>query len=225
MLSPKAQLNLKHAREYFREHLCVGDYYSAGQEVDGQWIGLGAEKLGLKGTVTEASFLALCEGKHPVTSDRLTLRMNSQRRENGKTVANRRVFYDFTISPPKSVSVVGLYQDDRILEVHSRAIRQAMLELEKFAATRVRKDGQRGDRITGNFITAMFQHETSRALDPHLHAHCVVLNATFDETEKRWKALEVSAMYRAQKFVENCYYHELCRGLLSGSRKLDQVEG
>jgi len=55
----------------------------------------------------------------------LTLRKNSfRRKEDGKTVANRRVFYDFTISPPKSVSVVALYQDDRILELHNRAVRE-----------------------------------------------------------------------------------------------------
>jgi hypothetical protein len=33
MLRPKPQLNLQNAREYFREHLCVGDYYSEGQKV------------------------------------------------------------------------------------------------------------------------------------------------------------------------------------------------
>jgi hypothetical protein len=73
MLTPKPQLNLQHAREYFREHLCVGDYYAAGQKVTGEWCGLGAEKLGLKGTVKEAEFLALCEGLNPATGDRLTI--------------------------------------------------------------------------------------------------------------------------------------------------------
>lgn len=48
MLRPKPQLNLQNAREYFREHLCVGDYYSEGQKVTGEWLGVGAERLGLK---------------------------------------------------------------------------------------------------------------------------------------------------------------------------------
>ena len=213
MLSPKAQLNLKSAKEYFREHLCVGDYYAAGQTVTGEWFGLGAEKFGLKGAVGEEAFLALCEGLHPATGQRLTQRKNSKRQEAGKTVANRRVFYDFTISPPKSVSVVSLSQDGRIIELHNRAVRQAMLELEKFAETRVRKSGQNGDRVTGNIIGAAFRHDTSRELDPHLHTHCVVLNATFDPVENRWKALGAVGMYRAQKFAENCYYHELAKGL------------
>jgi conjugative relaxase-like TrwC/TraI family protein len=213
MLSPKTQLNLKSAKEYFREHLCVGDYYAAGQTVTGEWFGIGAEKFGLKGAVTEAAFLALCEGLHPATGQRLTQRKNSKRWEAGKTVANRRVFYDFTISPPKSVSVVALCQDVRIIELHNQAVRQAMSELEKFAETRVRKSGQNGDRVTGNIIGAAFRHDTSRELDPHLHTHCVVLNATFDPMENRWKALGAVGMYRAQKFAENCYYHDLAKGL------------
>ena len=57
MLMPKAQSNLKNARDYFREHLCVGDYYAAGQTISGEWIGAGAEMLGLAGQVREKEFL------------------------------------------------------------------------------------------------------------------------------------------------------------------------
>jgi conjugative relaxase-like TrwC/TraI family protein len=162
MLTPKPQLNLHNAREYFREHLCVEDYYSEGQVVSGEWLGLGAEKLALRGRVAEKEFLALCDGLPPTTGERLTLRKNSNRLDGDKVVANRRIFYDFTISPPKSVSVVALRQDDRIIELHNRAVRFAMTELEKFAETRVRKSDQNGERVTGNCVTACFRHDTSR---------------------------------------------------------------
>ncbi len=213
MLRPKPQLNLRNAREYFREHLCVGDYYSEDQEVRGEWIGTGAQKLGLEGPVHEKDFLALCEGRNPETGNRLTQRLNTVRRENGKLTANRRIFHDFTLSPPKSVSIVALCDDKRIVELHEQAAKRAMAELEKFAETRVRKGKQQGERVTGNMVAACFRHETSRALDPHLHTHCVVFNATFDPVEGRWKALQTAGMYRAQKFAENVYYHELSRGL------------
>ncbi|HZP59611.1 MAG TPA: MobF family relaxase [Opitutaceae bacterium] len=213
MLSPKPQLSLRNAKEYFREHLCVGDYYAEGQKIAGEWFGEAAEKLGLRGEVGEKEFLALCEGLNPVTGERLTARKNSTRVEDGEVAPNRRIFYDFTFSPPKSVSIVALYQDVRIIELHNRAVRMAMLELEKCAQTRVRKGGQDSDRVTGNLVGASFQHDTSRELDPHLHTHCVVMNATFDAAENRWKALQASGMYHARKFAENAYYHELCQGL------------
>jgi conjugative relaxase-like TrwC/TraI family protein len=214
MIQPRIQFSLVNARQYFREHLSVGDYYSEGMKVTGDWLGQGAKKLGLGGTVNESAFIALCEGKNPATGQKLGQRMNTIRQDAGKdTVANRRIFYDFAIAPPKSVSVVALYQDDRIVALHNEAVRQTMLELEQFAETRVRKDGQNGERVTGNLVTACFRHDTSRELDPHLHTHCAVFNATFDPVESRWKALHPAGMYRAQSFATNFYRHELCKGL------------
>lgn len=213
MLTAKPQLNLHNAREYFREHLRVGDYYAAGRTILGEWFGVGAEKLGLRGEVGEQAFLALCEGRRPDAEERLTARRNTVRESAGGQVANRRVFYDLTFSPPKSVSVLGLIQDDRILALHDRAVRLVLSELEKFAETRVRRDGSETERATGNMVAALFRHDTSRELDPHLHTHCVLFNATFDPVEQRWKALQAATLYRAQRFAENLYYHELAKGL------------
>ena len=56
------------------------------------------------------------------------------------------VLFDHTIAPPKCVSVVGLYQDERILALYEQAVRQAMFELEKRSETRVRMLGHNGER-------------------------------------------------------------------------------
>ena len=92
-----------------------------------------------------------------------------------------------------------LGDDERIFEAHARAVRVALKEFEDFAATRVRIGGARNERLTGNFAAALFTHDTSRALDPHLHTHCIVFNATFDPVENRWKALENYELLRAQE--------------------------
>ena len=219
VLSPKTQYNLKNAKEYFEEHLCVGDYYSEGERIAGQWIGKGAAMLGLRERVTRDEFLRLCENLHPQTGELLTQRRKTIRREldeNGdeRETANRRVFYDFTFSPPKDVSILALVgADQRITAAHDRAVNCAVAELEQFAATRVRSAGALSDRCTGNVIGAIFRHDTSRALDPHLHSHCILFNATHDAVENRWKALQNYEMLAAQKYVENVYYHELAREL------------
>ncbi len=44
---------------------------------------------------------------YAVTGETLTQRLNTTRAAAGKDAANRRIFYDFTFSPPKSVSLVG----------------------------------------------------------------------------------------------------------------------
>ena len=81
------------------------------------------------------------------------------------------------------------------------------------ATTRIRIGKADCDRSTGNFVAATFTHDTSRALDPHLHTHCIIFNATFDAVENRWKALQNYELLRARKFAENVYYHELARKL------------
>jgi conjugative relaxase-like TrwC/TraI family protein len=219
MLSPRAQYSVGDAKKYFREHLSLGDYYTEGQRVPGQWYGKGAEALGLSGVTTEGPFVRLCDNLHPQTGRRLTQRQNTNRTETGvdgleRETANRRVFYDFTFSPPKSVSIAALAGDDaRIVRAHEEAVAATLNELQALAATRVRSKGQCADRPTSNIVAAIFRHDTSRALDPHLHSHCIVFNATFDPVERRWKALQNHDMLQAQKFIESVYYHELAREL------------
>jgi conjugative relaxase-like TrwC/TraI family protein len=219
MLATKAQYRLPNAKEYFKAHLSVGDYYAEGQQVLGQWFGDGAEQLGLSGVTRQDEFVRLCENLHPQTGQRLTVRQKTTRMDIGpdgkpRKNTNRRVFYDFTFSPAKSVSIAALVgQDQRIVEAHERAVTAALNQLQAFASTRVRKNGQCTDRTTGNIVAAVFRHDTSRALDPHLHTHCIVFNTTFDPVEDRWKALQNHDMLFAHKFVENVYYHELARRL------------
>ena len=72
MVTAKTQYNLKNAEEYFEEHSAVGDYYDEGQRIAGEWIGVGAERLGLAGKVRAEDFLRLCENQHPSSGETLT---------------------------------------------------------------------------------------------------------------------------------------------------------
>ena len=208
MFTAVAQKNLADAEGYFDEHLAQNDYYAAGEIRPGKWIGAGAERLGLNNAVTRDQFHALCENKNPNDDKRLTLR---QEKTN-----QRRVFYDFTCSAPKSVSVLAVtMDDDRLVSAHEEATRIAFRELETFAATRVRKQGNQRDRTTGNLVAAAFTHTSSRALDPLLHTHLTVFNATFDETEKCWKALQAGGMYDAIRYNTAVYRNELAKRVQS----------
>ena len=214
MISPFTQTDVAGVRQYFKEHLAVGDYYSQKNTATGQWFGEGAARLNLTGKVEETAFMDLCAGNDPNTGKRLTARRNSVRHEDGKRVANKRVLFDWTISPPKSVSLAALLQDSRIIAAHDRAVSATLRELESFAETRVRRDGAAdGSRPTGNLVAACFRHDTSRELDPQLHTHCVIFNATYDSVEARWKALQTHGMFKARRFANGVYEHELCREL------------
>jgi len=114
---------LKNAEQYFGEHLSVGDYYDEGQKTCGEWVGQGVRKLSLNSRVVAEDFVALCENKDPQTGKRLTARLKCLRSDGLNVTANRRIFYDFRFSPPKSLSIVGLVaQDGRVIEAHHRAL-------------------------------------------------------------------------------------------------------
>ncbi|EIW9148248.1 TPA: relaxase domain-containing protein, partial [Klebsiella pneumoniae] len=55
------------------------------------------------------------------------------------------------------------------------------------ASTRVKKDGVSETVLTGNLIIARFNHDTSRAQDPQIHTHSVVINAT--QNGDKWQTL------------------------------------
>jgi hypothetical protein len=101
MISPQPQNNLRNAKEYFREHLAVGDYcavknaeyFTQENTVIGERFGAGATRLNLTGNIAESAFLAWCESNDPAIGERLTARRNSVRRKGASVVANRRIFY------------------------------------------------------------------------------------------------------------------------------------
>jgi len=65
MLRVVASVSAGQAKQYYTQGLSREDYYSEGQEVIGQWQGLGAERLGLSGRVDQRSFDALADNLKP----------------------------------------------------------------------------------------------------------------------------------------------------------------
>ncbi|WP_205411433.1 conjugative transfer relaxase/helicase TraI [Candidatus Fukatsuia symbiotica] len=77
--------------------------------------------------------------------------------------------------------------DPRFIEAHHAAVSVAMQEVETLSCARITKDKKTATVLTGNIIAALYHHDTSRDLDPQLHTHVLVLNATY--AEGKWRAL------------------------------------
>jgi len=126
-----------------------------------------------------------------------------------KPVSNRVAFFDFQCSAQKSVSLLAvLGGDKRLRTAHEEASRIALSELERFAARQRNTLLQRHSEVTGNICAAAFTHDASRALDPHLHTHFVIANATCDRTGK-WYALNEYEMVRAVRYTGKVYQNEM----------------
>ncbi|MCA9038131.1 MAG: relaxase domain-containing protein, partial [Planctomycetaceae bacterium] len=179
--------NAASAESYYSQ----ADYYLDEEAVPARWHGQAAVLLGLQGDVAFEHFASLCRNQHPFTGQRVTEAMR----------ANRRVGFDMTFSVSKSLSVMhSLVGDDRILRAFRESVHETMQLVEADAAVRVRKDGKNEDRQTNNLVYADFVHQLSRPSaesstpSPHLHAHVVVLNQSFDPVEGVWKAIQAATL-------------------------------
>src|SRR5215831_4183717 len=198
---------------YSARHLEHSDYYAEDERVIGQWHGRGAQVLGLSGDVNSEQFEAIRQGVDPHSGEFLRQRQSADRvAADGTTQSHGRNLYDFTISAPKSISIMAqLAGDDRFIEAHQKAVGEALKEMESYAATRVRQDGANEDRTTGNLVIAVYHHDTSRELDPQLHTHAVAGNMTWDGIEGRWKALQASDIYERRAYLTEVYRNSLAR--------------
>lgn len=196
MIRITQQDSAKSAKSYYT----TADYYSEGQELVGSWGGLGAARLGLKGTVDKFSFERLCDNLDPRTGEPLTVRTRSE----------RTVGYDFTFSVPKSVSLLyALSGDQDILAAFRSAVDETMRDIEAEMKTRVRRGRLDCDRTTGNMVWAEFIHTTSRPVDglpdPQIHSHVFVANSTWDDEEQRWKAGQFRELKRDAPYFQAAF--------------------
>ena len=200
----------RHAKDYYTEHMSRSDYYlKSSPEMAGQWHGLGADLLGLDGTVDKERYFALCDNHNPATGGQLT----------PHSKGNRRVLYDFTFDAPKSVTLaLELGGDDRILAAFRAAVEDTMSEMEAGIQTRVRSRKRNESRDTANMVWGEFIHRTTRPVreadgsltpDPQLHCHATVFNATYDTEESKWKAAEFSNLVRDKGYYQAAFHSRL----------------
>ncbi len=195
-----ALTNAAQAASYYE----ADDYYAEGGLAPSEWLGQGARALNLAGAVDHEQFARLLAG-HVAGQTLGTMREGEWEHRPG---------WDVTFSAPKSVSIMAeVAGDRRLIAAHERAVKTALgLAEQHFSATRIREDGAIRREATGNLVIASFRHGTSRALDPQLHTHNIILNMTRDEAGQ-WRSLEPRAFYQMQKQMGAIYRQELAAGV------------
>jgi conjugative relaxase-like TrwC/TraI family protein len=182
----------------------VDDYYA--KTLDSNvWQGKGAENLGLHGVVDSMRFRELLAGEidEQTHIGQGCVRLDSK----------ERLGIDLTFSAPKSVSLQALVHGDiEIIKAHEYAVERAIEMAEMKAAARKKIQGKSMIETTGNLVVAKFRHETSRAQDPQLHTHAIVLNMT-QRQDGQWRALKNDEIIKSTRFLGAVYNSELAEGL------------
>jgi len=189
--------------EYYAREVADGleDYYAGAGEAPGVWTGVGASVAGFSGTVTsDALALAFGDARHPVSGVRL----------GGGWRAEGVIGFDATFSAPKSVSLLFALGDPelraQVRAAHVTAVEDAGLAyLEEHAAFTRR--GRNGVMVmdTDGLVIARFEHRTSRALDPQLHSHCLILNRVCDTSDGSWRSLHGRPLFEEAKTAGMLY--------------------
>jgi conjugative relaxase-like TrwC/TraI family protein len=166
----------------------VEDYYLASEEEGGRWLGQGTRALGVSGLGARDEVEAIFAGRHPVSGEQL-----GQRPRRNTIRA-----YDLTFSAPKTVSLLaslgGTEQERAVIDAHESAVRATLALIEERTTTRAGHNGVRRLDIGGLAVLAV-RHRTSRALDPQLHTHALVM-ARVQGQDGRWRALDATTMMR-----------------------------
>src|SRR6266545_7334459 len=205
-VTPVLSIGVMKARafEYYAREVAAGleDYYAGTGEAPGVWTGRGAEAAGIAGEATGESLeRAFGDASHPESGEQLG---RPWREPDGV------IGYDATFSAPKSVSVLfaigGPEVRAEVRAAHVAAVEEAGLAyLEDHAA--LTRRGRNGVMVTDTegLVVARFEHRTSRALDPQLHSHCLILNKVRDARDGSWRALHGRPLFDEAKTAGMLY--------------------
>jgi conjugative relaxase-like TrwC/TraI family protein len=182
MLTISRPLSARQVANYHAEEFCNSrdNYYSQGEEIQGEWHGRLAQEWGLTGAVSEEHFQRLAEGYHPVTNEALVRHQTAHVMTNaqGESVhtMEHRAGWDATFSAPKSVSLTALVGgDEQVRAAHRESVRIALDEIERYVQARL--GNVRAPETTGRWVAATFEHDSARPVDgypaPQLHTHAV----------------------------------------------------
>ncbi len=184
---------------YYLELASV-EYYLKGGEPPGLWFGRGAVSLGLEGTADKKDIANLAKGLSPNGKKKLIQLQKGKEHQAG---------WDLTFSAPKSVSVVWAVGDAelrrKIQQCHDEAVRKTLEYIQDNLLTS--RTGKGGKQIVqADMVAVTFQHGTSRAADPQLHTHSLIMNLAVSDGKTRtilskplyqWK-MTLGALYRSE---------------------------
>ena len=181
----------------------VGYYTGRDGELAGRWAAGGSMSVTVGAAVTPEQLTASLSAVDPGSGERL-----GRRYTPGGTYVDRlgvtrrrRKFsaYDMVYAPPKSVSAAWALADDDIRKEIEAAWDRSVGAVVGFVqaeavVSRSGTNGVRREEVPAGATIARFDHYTSRAGDPHVHAHLLVHNRVLC-SDGKWRTLDGRFLY------------------------------
>jgi conjugative relaxase-like TrwC/TraI family protein len=170
--------------------------------VTGQPLGRQPNRAHLSLAKRVAERVAAIAADHsPAERSEETARIEAEERATGGRFRSPVAGFDLTFSPSKSVSVAWALADRdlkaQIYACHRRAIEVVLTYAEREVFhSRSGTNGVVQEDIEGVVATA-FSHWDSRAGDPQLHDHVVVVNRARSVSDRAWRTLDSRGLFKS----------------------------
>ncbi|HCF1624160.1 TPA: AAA family ATPase [Pseudomonas aeruginosa] len=181
-----------------------------------EYLGQGAEAMGLGITPQDGDYAALMSGINPRTRESYVLKRRQDQLERGTGTAG----FSTSLNVDKTLSLVyaSLPREQQI--IFERAMMEASRRTFEYAEKQgyfgYRLGAQGVDRYAGKAMAASYLHFTNRNQEPHLHVHIEIPNACLTPDGER-RPLDGGELYKRQgEFAAlfDCYLaHALGRDL------------
>ena len=181
----------------------VGYYTGRDGELAGRWAAAGSMSVTVGAAVTPQQLTASLSAVDPGTGERLGRRYTPGGTyvDNLGVTRRRRKFsaYDMVYAPPKSVSAAWALADPATRKEIEAAWDRSVGAVVGFVqaeavASRSGTNGVRREEVPAGATIARFDHYTSRAGDPHVHAHLLVHNRV-QCSDGKWRTLDGRLLY------------------------------
>ncbi len=210
--------------DYLKENMELEKYYN-GTDIERtsyeKGIYFGGKSLGIDGKIVENEFKDILDGKDVLSKNLY---------ERGRK--NRRVGFDLTLSPDKTLSLLWARCDEpkrrQLEESFATSCEETIEYIEKHILHDCVRRGPGGilREAPKELTWALFQHGTSRANDPQLHMHCILMNQA-KRQDGSYGAVEAKAMFEKQSEIRNVFDLSLAKNLKEhlGLKVIQHKEG
>ncbi|MFU6554502.1 MobF family relaxase [Pseudomonas aeruginosa] len=162
-----------------------------------EYLGQGAEAMGLGITPQDGDYAALMGGVNPRTGESYVLKRRKDQLERGTGTAG----FSTSLNVDKTLSLVyaSLPREQQIIfeRAMMEASRRAFEYAEKQGYFGYRLGAQGVDRYAGKAMAASYLHFTNRNQEPHLHVHIEIPNACLTP-DGEWRPLDGGELYKRQ---------------------------
>lgn len=197
---------------YYQNSVAQGleDYYAGEGESPGKWMGR-ADLIGavLGADVTEVDASMLLSARTGPDGTMLG------RMPSAKSVTA----FDATFSAPKSVSVLYALGDPgvtlAVTQAQDAAVTAGLEYLDAHASFTRMGAGGAAVVDSDGLVAVAYRHRTSRALDPQLHDHVLVINGVRTCVDGKWRTIDGRQFYRQAKAAGTVYQAALRSELMA----------